>query len=263
MSLSIIILLIVSGVAVGFINTLSAGGTTISIALYLAMGIPAQITNAINRVGVLMQNGFAAGVFYKKRILDYRQLLLYSVPVVLGTLTGAFMAVEISEKVFNICFAAVLWLMSVFLFAGNRTYEQKEKPLTLKRYLITFPAFFVTGFYGGFVQAGTGFLLIACIGSLLGYDLLKTTAAKNTIMFIYTVFAMIVFITQQNIPLKYWIYALIHSLGNIIGSFIATKYALKKGSAFVKAVIICVIVLTALNLLGILDMKIFFKNFVN
>ena len=263
MSLTIIIILIISGILVGFINTLSAGGTTISIALYLALGIPAQITNAINRVGVLLQNGFASYLFYRKNLINYKHLILYSLPLLVGALFGSLIAINIDEKIFNICFAIVLLLMVVFLFIETKATSKQEKPLTLKNYLIVCPLFLITGFYGGFVQAGTGFLLIAVVGSVLGYDLIKTTAIKNTLMFAYTIVAMAVFLFRGGIETKYWIYALIHSFGNLVGSYIAAHYALKKGTQFIKIVIICVVVLIALNLLGVLDMQLFFKNFVN
>lgn len=263
MSFSIIVLLVLSGVVVGFINTLSAGGTVISIALYLAMGIPAQSANAINRIGVLIQNGFSAAIFYPKHLINYKHVLLYSLPLMLGSFVGAMMAVKIDEKIFNICFAIVLLIMIVFMFAKRKEHKQAEQPLTLKHYFICFPFFLLAGFYGGFVQTGTGFLLIAILGSLLGYNLLQTTAAKNTFMMFYTIIAMIVFLIRGEVELKYWIYGLIHSLGAIIGAYIAAKYAIKKGNQFVRWVIVCVIILTAMNLLGVIDLKIILKNLIN
>lgn len=263
MTITIVLILIISGVFVGFINTLSAGGTTISIALYLALGLPAQTANAINRVGVLIQNGFASAVFYRKHLINYKQILLYAIPVLIGSLVGSLVAIKLDKEVFDICLVGVLLLMIVFLCVERKNREKEEREFSLRLYLIALPLFFITGFYGGFVQTGTGFLLIAVVGTVLGYDLLKTTVAKNTIMFLYTIVAMIVFLQRGGIETKYWVYGLIHSIGNIIGSYIATRYALKKGSKLVKIIIICVIILTSLDLLGIVDFQIIFKNFVN
>ncbi len=263
MTISIVLILIILGIFVGFINTLSAGGTTLSIALYLALGLPAQVANAINRVGVLIQNGFATYVFYRKHLIDYKILLLYAIPVLIGSFVGSLVAIKLDESIFDICLVVVLLLMIVFLCVERKTKQKEEKKFSLKLYLIAFPLFLITGFYGGFIQTGAGFLLIAVVGSVLGYDLLKTTVAKNTIMFLYTIIAMIVFLQRGGIEMKYWIYGLIHSIGNIIGSYIATRYALKKGNKALKIIIIGVIILTAINLLGIVDLEIFFKKFIN
>ena len=263
MSITLVAILILSGILVGFINTLSAGGTIISIALYIALGIPVQTTNAINRVGVLIQNGFASLIFYRKHIINYRILLLNSLPIIMGTFIGSTVAVKLDQRVFNICFAIVLLIIIVFLFIDNKINNRKERKFNLKNYLITFPLFLIIGFYGGFVQVGTGFLLIAILGSLLGHDLIKTTAIKNTLMFIYTIVAMIVFVSRGDIETKYWFYGLTHSVGNVIGSYFAVRYALKKGNKFIRLIIISIIIFTALNLLGIIDIKIIFKNIVN
>ena len=263
MSFIVIVLLVLTGIAVGFINTLSAGGTVISIALYLAMGIPPQTANAINRVGVLLQNGTASYIFFRKHVLNYAHILMYSLPVLIGAFLGANTAVNIDENVFNICFAAVMLLMIVFLFIDGKRSGKEEKPFTLRRYLICFVPFFITGFYGGFIQSGTGFLLIAVFGTMLGYDMLKNTAAKTTVMFLYTVVALSFFISQGAIEAKYWIYALLHSVGNVLGSFVAARYAVKKGDKFIKIMIMCIILLISSDLLGLFDLKIIFKNIIN
>lgn len=255
MSVTVAIVLILSGVVVGFINTLSAGGTTISIALFLAMGIDVQSINAVNRIGVLIQNGFGSAMFYKQGYYKLKDILPYSIPVMLGALAGSLTAVNLSERTFSVCLAIVLLIMIVFLFVEKKKTNKQEKPLTLKRFLLFFPAFFGIGFFGGFVQTGTGFLLIAALSLLLGFDLVKTVATRMALMFLYTVIAIIVFFVRGEVELQYWFYGLIHSLGMIFGTWIAGKYALKKGEKMVRIVIVFVIILTALNLFGILDFQ--------
>ena len=66
MSLVIVLTLLISGLIVGFVNTLSAGGTAISIALYLALGLSPVEANATNRIGVLMQSSLSAMLFARK-----------------------------------------------------------------------------------------------------------------------------------------------------------------------------------------------------
>lgn len=118
------------------------------------------------------------------------------------------------------------------------------------------------GFYGGFVQAGTGFLIIAALSMILGYDMIKTAAAKLFIMFLYTVVAITVFFAKGGVDVNYWLYGLIHSIGMIIGTWIADRYALKKGEKIIRIVIIFVIVITALSLFGILDLQNIFESII-
>ncbi|MBR1769906.1 MAG: sulfite exporter TauE/SafE family protein [Bacteroidales bacterium] len=262
MSLLTVTILILTGVLVGFINTLSAGGTIVSIALYLALGISPQGANAVNRVGVLLQDAFGSALFLKQGIFKVKQVLPYCFPVMAGALLGSLTAVSISEKVFSFCLGAILLVMIVFLFVQEKQSVKEEKHLSLKQYLIYFPVFVGIGFYGGFVQAGTGFLIIAALSMILGYDMIKTAAVKLFIMFLYTVVAITVFFAKGGVEVNYWLFGLIHSLGMIIGTWIADKYALKKGEKFIRWVIIFVILLTALNLFGIMDLQKIFKNLV-
>jgi uncharacterized membrane protein YfcA len=263
MSLTIIVILILSGIIVGFINTLSAGGTTITIALYLALGLPPQTTNAVNRVGVIIQNLFATSVFAKKKMIDFKRIIPYAIPTMIGAFLGSLMAVKINEKVFSYCLGAILLVMIFFVFHKKKQKEIKEKKVSKTKYFLQSLAFLGAGFYGGFIQVGTGFLLISAISMLLGYDLIRTNANKVFIMFLYSLVALSVFVFRGGIDMKYWCYGLIHAVGNIIGSYIAAKYAVKKGENFVKIVILIVIILTAMNLFGVLNFKILFNNLIN
>ena len=262
MSITIIIILILSGVIVGFINTLSAGGTTITIALYLALGLPPRTTNAVNRVGVIIQNLFATGMFAKKKMIDVRKILPFAIFTMVGAFIGSLMAVKINEKVFSYCMGGVMLLMIYFVFKKKKQKEQ-EKPVTHKKYFLQIIVFLLAGFYGGFIQVGTGFLLITALTSFLAYDLVKTNANKVFIMFCYSFVALSVFFSRGGIDMKYWIYGLIHACGNVIGSYIAAKFALKKGENFVKIVILVVIILTCLNLFDIINFKILFNKMLN
>lgn len=260
MSLTIIAILIVVGILVGFINTLSAGGTTITIALYLALGLPPQSANAVNRVGVLLQNGFGSLMFWKKGSFKLKEVLPYAIPIMVGAFFGSILAVEVSEKVFSVCFGLILILMLVFMSLGKYVKPKQEKVITTKKYLLYLPIFIAIGCYGGFVQSGTGFPIIAAFSLLLGYDLVKTTGVKLASMFLYTIVAISVFFVRGGVQIEYWIYGLIHSLGMILGTWIAGKYAIKKGEGIVKLAIIIVIVITALYLLGIVDFGNIFKK---
>ena len=260
MTLAAIIILVLSGVLVGFINTLSAEGTIVSIALYLAMGMPSQGANAVNRVGVLLPDAFGSALFLKQKIFKIKEVLPYAFPVMLGALFGSLVAITISEKVFSYCLGAILLVMIIFLFIQEKQAKRVENKLSLKEYVMYFPLFVGIGFYGGFVQAGTGFLIIAALSMILGYDMIKTAAVKLFIMFLYTMVAIVVFFVKGSVDMNYWVYGLIHSVGMIIGTYIADKYALKKGESFIRIVIIVVIIITALNLFGILNLQNLFKH---
>jgi len=65
--------LIVTGVMVGFINTLAGGGTIISLSVFLIMGLPIDIANGTNRIAVILQNMTSSQAFYQKKVLDLKK----------------------------------------------------------------------------------------------------------------------------------------------------------------------------------------------
>lgn len=261
MSITLILILVISGLFVGFINTLSAGGTVISIALFLALGMPANAANATNRVQVLIQSFSASLLFRQKELLDNRKILKLALPTMAGALVGSVFASLITQNLFPYFMGTILLIMIVFMLYKPKVLYQDnpqkaDKPITFINYL----TFFAIGVYGGFIQIGTGYFLILASTMMLGYDIIKTSALKVTIMFLYTIVAIAIFMFESKI---YWTYGLLHSLGGVTGSWIATKFALKKGANFVRWVIIIVIILTALNLFGIINPKSLFNEILS
>ena len=120
----------------------------------------------------------------------------------LGALVGSLLASLLTQKIFSYFMGATLILMIFFLFMSpSKLSKDNEERLSKPMSLIKYITFFCIGIYGGFIQVGTGFLLIAACSMLIGYDIIKTNALKVSIMFLYTLVAMTVFIFDSQI---YW-----------------------------------------------------------
>ena len=110
-----IILLLVSGVIVGIINTLGGGGSVISMALFMAMGLPVNVANGTNRIAVVLQNLSSTLTFIRKRMLDIKSGLLLSIPAIIGNIIGSMVAMEVDDTTFRICLSVVLAVILVYL----------------------------------------------------------------------------------------------------------------------------------------------------
>ena len=88
MTTDIIILLVVSGILVGFVNTLAGGGAIMSMTVFMALGLPINIANGTNRIAVVLQNLTSSAVFIRKRMLDIRSGLKLSIPTIIGNIAG-------------------------------------------------------------------------------------------------------------------------------------------------------------------------------
>lgn len=252
-----VIALIVSGVFVGFINTLAGGGTIISLSIFMFMGLPADVANGTNRIAVILQNMTSVTSFRQQKLLDTRKALWLSVPTVIGSILGAQLSVQIDEATFRKAIAVVM-LMMVFLYSPNPISGSKARKISKSKKVspLQMFIFFAIGVYGGFVQVGVGYFLLAGIVLGAGYDLVKANAIKVFIVLLYTLFALAVFIYHDKVN---WQFGLIHAIGNIIGAFVASRYAVAWGANFIRWFIIAIIVISAVDLLGIIDIKALFS----
>jgi len=69
---------------------------------------------------------------------------------------------------------------------------------------------------------------------------------------LYVPFSLILFIINDEIA---WKYGLIHAIGNVIGAFIASRIAIKKGSEIIRFVMIIVIAVLTADMAGLINIK--------
>jgi uncharacterized membrane protein YfcA len=253
MSWFTVAILVISGVFVGFINTLAGGGTAISIAVLMMLGLPAGIANGTNRIAVIFQNITSVREFDSKGLLPWRKATLLAIPTVIGSAIGAWIAVDINEAFFRKAMAVIMLIMLFFVVVKPSVWLKERphltgKPVTPVEILI----FFLIGIYGGFIQIGVGYYLLAAIVLGSGFDLVKANAIKVWIVLLYTVAALVVFVMNKQV---HWHYGFIHAIGNIIGAWIASRLAIRRGVEFVRWVIIAVILVFSADLLGIISIR--------
>ncbi len=250
LTLTTSIILIISGVIVGFINTLAGGGTIISISLFMFLGLPPIVANGTNRIPIFFQTLTAVFLYQRKKMIDWGKSLKLVIPIILGNLSGAFLASLLPEKIFSYIFAGIVFLFGIsMIFDPNRWLKENKalqiKPVTYLQYL----TYFFLGIYGGFVHVGIGYFYLGMLVLVGGYDIIKANVFKIVFVMFSIPFSLLVFSAKGNVD---WNAGLIHAIGNTIGATIGVKYAIKNGGNFVRYIMLTLIILVVLQLLGIL-----------
>ncbi|PLX04938.1 MAG: hypothetical protein C0595_01310 [Marinilabiliales bacterium] len=248
-----VVLLIFAGLMVGFINTLAGGGSIVSLSVLMALGLPPTLANGTNRIAIFIQTLTATSSFRQQKVLDTKKAFHMAVPATIGSVIGAFIAVDINEDLFEKAIGVIMLIMLVFIFYNPKKYiygnkEIEDKPVTWKTYVI----FFFIGIYGGFLHMGVGYFLLTAIVLGAGYDLVKANAIKVFVVLAYVPFSLLVFIYYGEVN---WLYGLVLAIGNVIGALVASRLAVSKGVEFVKWVIVIVILLTSGQMFGLYDLK--------
>ncbi|MEJ2593931.1 MAG: sulfite exporter TauE/SafE family protein [bacterium] len=261
MEVAEVIMLIVAGLMVGFINTLAGGGSIVSLSLLMLLGLPAPVANGTNRIAIAIQTLTATASFRQQKVLPLKKSMQMALPAIVGSLIGAWIAVDINEYILEKAIGAIMLVMLVFILFKPQKYlygraNITERPLNWKHFIL----FFFIGVYGGFIHMGIGYFLLIGIVVGAGFDLVKANAIKVFIVLAYTPFTLIVFIYNNQVE---WMYGLVLAIGAVTGAFIASRLAVSKGVGFVKWVIVIVILLTAGDMFGIFDFKSLMSTMLN
>lgn len=239
-------LLVLVGAVAGFLNVMAGGGSLLTLPLLIFLGLPAATANGTNRVAIFFQNIFAIGGFKRQGVFPARLALLCTVPALAGSYLGANLAVDIDEQLFRRLLAIIM--IGVLLFTvvdPMRRWQVTVEHLSPLRGLVLILTFFAVGVYGGFVQAGVGFLIIS--GLLAhGLDLVRINAVKVIVIFAFTIVALAVFMAHGQVDYGL---GLALAAGNSAGGWTASHVAVKKGHDWIKKVVSLTVLVFAIKLL--------------
>lgn len=243
----VILLLVLAGFATGIINTIAGSGSIINFSIFTFLGLPPAVANGSMRLGVVMQTLASSLYFLKHKKLAVKTGLIMGIPIIIGTILGAMLATEINEKYFERIIVVVMVIMLGTLFwkpekwISGHADKAKEKPTYFQLFI-----YFLIGIYGGFIHIGVGIFMLAAMVLISGYDLVIANGLKVFTVFLYTPFALLVFILEGQVD---YYFGLISALGNLAGGIVASHLAVHKGAGFVRWFLIIIILLFITHLL--------------
>lgn len=247
----LILALIGAGFLAGFINTLAGSGSLITLPMLMFLGLPANVANGTNRIAILLQNIVGVGSFKQQKVLNTKMGFWLAIPAVIGSLVGAQIAIELNEEIMETTIAVLLLVMFfLILYKPQRWIKGQAGYVEAKPTTFQFIIFFLIGIYGGFIQAGVGLFLLAGLVLSAGVNLVRANAMKLLIILIYSPFAIAIFAMNDQIN---WQYGLILAVGNMLGAFIASRFAVSWGAKYVRYILLGVILLSSLKLLGVFE----------
>jgi hypothetical protein len=241
-----LLLLAVAGFAAGFINTIAGGGSLITLPTLIFLGLDPSVANGTNRIGILLQTFSGSAGYRSKGIKTFPFSIYCGLTGLLGSLIGAKIAIDIKGDTFNKILAIVMIVVVLLIVFKPKVSATTIAERTKGKHLwIAMLAFFFFGIYGGFINAGIGFVLLLFLSYFNKMSLIRANAAKVTIVFIYTFGAVILFLLNDKIS---WTHGIILALGNIVGAWISSRWAVKKGDGVVRIFLTVMVIAMAIKL---------------
>jgi len=244
-SLFSVLLLAGAGYLAGFINTIAGGGSMLTLPAFMMLGVPADVANGTNRVGILLQSLAGTRGFHRAGKLAPSTVVPTLIPTLAGSLVGSLLASYLPVTWLKPALLGTMIAMALLMLMQPSVIAPPPGTpvLTLRERPIAWAGLFGAGLYGGFVQAGVGFILIAALAGGLRYDLVRTHALKMAITAALTLVALAVFIAREQVL---WIPGLLMAVGTVIGAVTSVKFAISvpqsvlKWALFVMVVVSCI-----------------------
>jgi uncharacterized membrane protein YfcA len=234
--------LAVLGLFVGALNVIAGGGSFLTLPILIFLGLPATVANGTNRVGILLQNVGAVWGFHRRQVLDWRWGVWAGALAVIGAGLGSWAALFVGDTAFRRILAFLM--VAVTLWTLLRPTSPADPAREPRRPAFLGLAFFGIGIYGGFVQAGVGFLLLAGT-TWAGLDLVRGNAAKVLCVLLFTVLSLGIFAWHGMV---HWPYGLALGVGTTLGGQIGVRLTVGKGDRWVRRVVTAAVLLFALKL---------------
>jgi len=235
------------GVLAGALNVLAGGGSFLSLPLLIFLGLPPTVANGTNRIAILLQNAVAVWRFRSHGLVDRSWILLAGAPAAGGAVLGAWGATAIGDEAFRRVLAGLMVLAVLWILwdpAGGRRTGTTIAPEGAARRAGLGAAFFAVGVYGGFVQAGVGFLL-AAVAMGMGLDLVRGNALKVLVVLVATPLSLAIFAWSGKVD---WAAGVPLAVGNLLGALVGVHLTVLKGHVWIKRFVTVSVVAFALKL---------------
>ncbi len=239
------LLLFVVGLVAGTLNVIAGGGSFLTIPLLIFMGLPPIVANGTNRVGILCQNIAASWSFQRHGVVDWQYVRWAALPAVIGALLGSKFAIAIGDEAFKNILAGLMIAVTLWTLwdpLKHKNTGEKAKPFNRTALV---GGFFLVGIYGGFVQAGVGFLVLAAT-TMAGLDLVKGNAVKVLSILAYTFISLAIFAWEGKVD---WILGLVLAAGTMLGSQIGVHLTVLKGHNWIKKAVTVTVIIMAIKLI--------------
>jgi uncharacterized protein len=234
--------LAVAGLISGVLNVLAGGGSFLTLPLLLFLGLPAAEANGTNRVGVVIQGMGAVWGFHRYRVMNWRWAFGVSVPALAGAALGTWAALVIPDVAFRRVLSVAMLAITLWTIAGPSPTPRTDLRSAWSPSVVV--GFFAVGLYGGFLQAGVGFLVLA-VTSFAGLDLVRGNAVKVLSVLALTILSLAIFATNGVI---HWGYGLALGVGNFAGALIGVRLSVLRGHRWLQRFVTVTVIVFAILL---------------
>ncbi|KPI15726.1 protein of unknown function DUF81 [Actinobacteria bacterium OK074] len=249
-SLTMMVVLCLAALAAGWIDAVVGGGGLLLLPvllLGLPGGTPASYALGTNKAVAIVGTSGAAVTYARRTPVDVRNAVRIGLAALAGSTAGAFVAAGLSTAVLKPVVMVVLVGVGTFVILRPAFgTAPSTAPVSPRRILAAIGiAGLGIGFYDGLIGPGTGTFLVLALTAVLHLDLVTASATAKIVNCCTNAGALATFGWKGTV---YWQLALVMAVFNLVGGTVGARTALKKGSGFVRVVLLTVVFALVANM---------------
>lgn len=239
-SLTTVVVLCLAAAAAGWVDAVVGGGGLIllpALLLGLPPGTPAAHALGTNKAVAIVGTSGAALTYVRRTPVDIRLAVRIGIAALAGSSGGALLAAGMSTDVLKPVVMVVLLGVGAFVILRPEFGTAPGTGAVSRRRMFAAIGFagLGIGFYDGLIGPGTGTFLVLALTAMLHLDLVTASATAKIVNVCTNVGALVTFAWQGAVL---WQLAVPMALCNLAGGTLGARTALKKGSGFVRAVLL-------------------------
>jgi uncharacterized protein len=234
---SLLIILIVFGFLASFIDSVVGGGGLIALPALLFTGLNPAGAVATNKLASTIGSLTSTFMFYRSGKIDIKSVFKLFPLTFIGSLFGAYTVHLLNPEVLKPLMLVMLAAVAIFtIFKKDWGSISTPKKLSIHHFIIFLVTIFAIGFYDGFIGPGTGSFLIFSF-LLIGFDFLKSAGNAKFLNFGSNIAGLLMFMFLGQVN---YTYGIIMGIAQLAGAICGSKFAIKRGSGYVRALFIAV-----------------------
>ena len=244
-----IIIFILTGFIAGYIDSIAGGGGMIQVPVLLYSGIPPIFVLATNKMASLFGTLMATIKYYLSNKISIKVVSIAIIPCLLASYVGSGLVMFVPDNIIQWAILISIPIALIFLLKKSSEFREENTELSKKNIILaTAPI----GFYDGLLGPGTGTYMTISMKKFLHLDYIISTASTKPLNLATNLGSAIAFVMAGKVL---WMVAIPMALANMLGSYVGSHYAIKGGEAFIKKILIFVLVF----MLGANILKIIFS----
>jgi uncharacterized protein len=213
--MTLYVLLLVGGIASGFINTLASSGSAVALPIFLFLGFEPHVANATNRLGVLAAACASTVVFARQGKIDWAHVPHVLAPTVAGAVLGALLADWLSDRDLRTVIILAVVMSLILVLIGTRRFlgaaPREHRTFGLRQLVLLL----LVGIWTGLIVLDAYTYLLLTLVLAVGYDLVGANALKVVAGIGVTVVAIAWFADRGQVE---WVAGSLMSLGAMAGA---------------------------------------------